>query len=246
MLTADTAPGLDGVPYGFWRGGSELADGVWHLMDRVGAGAPRGRPREFGISLMTMVLKSDLAFEGDAASVQLPSVRPLTCGSADTHIYGVALNLAYADDLALVLRELRAGLSRLLPIFRRWSVVSGLCLRADKGIIVPLCERGHARVQSDTDAVGDVVADMAIKGCAKFLGVVMGPEAPLSQWDSVLPRILPRAKDVYRTGRGLGARLAPFRSHVVSLVVFKLHFVPESLGHAAVLRQALQRLTGAP
>lgn len=111
---------------------------------------------------------------------------------------------------------------------------------------MPLCERGEERVRADLVADGGGAEDMDIRGCARYLGVVLGPEALLAQWGSVLPIFLLRDADVYRTGRGLGARLAPFRSHIMSLVAFKLQFVPESPSLVAVMRRALQRLTGAP
>lgn len=49
---------------------------------------------------------------------------------------------ADAVDLAIVLKLLMEGLRRVLPVFALWGRVSGLRLRPDRSIVVPLCERG--------------------------------------------------------------------------------------------------------
>lgn len=61
---------------------------------------------------------------------------------------------ACASDLAIVLRTLIGGLSRLPPIFTAWAVVSGLRLRLDKSVVVPLCGRDLSVVSSDLASVG--------------------------------------------------------------------------------------------
>lgn len=82
---------------------------------------------------------------------------------------------AYADDLALVLRLLREGLARLLPIFRRWARISGLRLRPDKRVVVPLGGQSQELVADDLQDAGEEASEMKVGDSARYLGVLVGP-----------------------------------------------------------------------
>lgn len=73
--------------------------------------------------------------------------------------------------------------------------------------MVPLGAQTREQIQCDLMGAGDAAAEMKISDVARYLGVVVGPGAEATQRDAVTVRVLPRAKDVFRTGRGLGARL---------------------------------------
>lgn len=96
----------------------------------VGQGSEGGRPREFGISLTTMIPKVDAAFEGDAATCMVPSVRPLACGNTDTKIYGLAvnrpLNIACASCLSEVQRGFISGRSMAERVLLYETAMSGM------------------------------------------------------------------------------------------------------------------------
>lgn len=153
---------------------------------------------------------------------------------------------AYADDLAIVFRALCVGLARLLPVFVVWGRISGLRLRPDKSVVVPLCARPFAEVRRELAEVSVEAGEMSIQPAARYLGVVLGPEASEQQWNSVVPKLLPRARDVFHTGRGLPSRLLLFRTHVASMIQFKFQFVAASSVLVAAFRRALQSITGAP
>lgn len=101
--------------------------------------------------------------------------------------------LAYVDDIALVLVRWVAGFRRLLPVLAACGRVRGLCLRADKSMVVPLGGRPE-EVHADLATVTAEAAAVEIRGAARYLGVVLGPCAEEMQWEEVMSRWCPRGE----------------------------------------------------
>lgn len=78
-------------------------------------------------------------------------------------------------------------------------------------------------------------------GLASVRGAALGPGAHLAQWTFVVAPLLPCARDVFHTGRGLVTRLQTFRSQVASITQFMLQLATLSRDHARTFHEPLSR-----
>lgn len=153
---------------------------------------------------------------------------------------------AFADDLTVILRCFHILMPIVVELLERWSRVSGLALQTAKCEIVPLVEGPLDSFVRTLVDLGGSAAEMRVRTASRCLGVVLGPDAVHTQWSTVAAKILPRTADVLATARGLAGRLMLFRTHILSLVLFKAQFVEIPAHISALLARSLQRLAAAP
>ena len=85
------------------------------------------------------------------------------------HAPGILLR-AYADDIALILRNGPAECTVLETLFAEYEFVSRLKLHCGKSIIVPLSLRPRADVRADVARQAKLWAEFTFAGHAKYLG----------------------------------------------------------------------------
>ena len=81
---------------------------------------------------------------------------------------------AWADDLAMVLREGLRSLSRLQSFFLDFEAVSGLALNIEKTVLVPPFRREHDALRVFVAAMAPCWAGIHIASAAKYLGFFVG------------------------------------------------------------------------
>jgi hypothetical protein len=153
---------------------------------------------------------------------------------------------AFADDIAIVVANLFLQLPGIMSIFVLWGAATALKLNAAKTAILPLWPFDGAMIHrwlrhSVRDLSGCIVANFA-----KYLGILLGPGAAISQWDPVASKVLVRAADACFSGSGIMAKIRHFRLHGTTTVLFKAQFAPLDSAMRQAYRKAEQRLTGSP
>jgi hypothetical protein len=100
--------------------------------------------------------------------------------------------MAFADDTAIVIDDMKI-LPRIVKIFEEYAGFSNLGLSLCKTIVIPLTHGKHRIgvikeevLQSiDNEHYREQINKMTFTKAAKYLGVVIGPEAAKQAWDEI-------------------------------------------------------------
>lgn len=153
---------------------------------------------------------------------------------------------AFADDIAIVVGNLFLQLPDIMTIFVSWGVVTALRLNPMKTAILPLWHFDGAMIRRWMRHSIPSLAGAVVSNFAKYLGMLIGPGAAVSQWTPIASKVLVRAADASHAGIGIVAKLRHFRLHGTTTVMYKAQFTPLSSEMRQAYRKAEQRLTGSP
>jgi len=130
------------------------------------------------------------------------------------------VNRAWADDLAMVVKDGLAHLPLLAATFDDFARLSGLRLHIGKTIAVPLFPHDQLQMQSAIAASVPQWAGVAIRGFARYLGLMVGPSKNDMSWHEPFQKYLRRARVWGQAGVGLHLSLRAYQTYVSSVLGF--------------------------
>lgn len=87
----------------------------------------------------------------------------------------------FADDIAVVLRNVFRDWRRVRGAFDEIRVLTGLALQLGKTVLINFTRRGHVVVK---DIACDALPCVA-SGCGRYLGVWLGPDSTQARWGTL-------------------------------------------------------------
>ena len=112
-----------------------------------------------------------------------------------------ALIRAFADDVAIVLKDILRSLRTIFSAFQTLAKATGMHLNIRKCVIIPLWDRGVFDTRRFVIDEVPELREIAIRLAAKYLGNFIGPEADILRWISQLEKYRARVFQV-RSGHG--------------------------------------------
>jgi len=141
---------------------------------------------------------------------------------------------AFADDTAMVLRNLFASFSTVAQIFEEYSLISGLHLNFGKTIVVPLWreqEKSWYELRRWLVAFGRGWEDVKVANVAKYLGFLVGPGRNEEGWTKAIGKWQSRAKGWSHAAVGLQYAAMLYNTFCASTLYFlaQLEEVPKAI-----------------
>ena len=93
---------------------------------------------------------------------------------------------AFADDIALVLRDVGNNLNTLSTIFQDLERIAGLSLNLKKCVLIPLWPSELSSVRTELARGFPFWANVQVEFSSTYLGVQIGPLADRGFWDKAL------------------------------------------------------------
>ena len=153
---------------------------------------------------------------------------------------------AYADDLALVSRDIFFSVQAFAPIFQDFVEVSGLALNIRKTVFVPLGDSPPETLRLRIDAIVPGWGSAAFRFYAEYLGFYLGPDAGTRCWDKTLAKVRRRAELWSRLGLGMHFSTLAYNVYVASLLGFLLQLAPLPVEWKSTEISILRRLLPGP
>ena len=100
---------------------------------------------------------------------------------------------AYADDLALVSKDIWTSAAVFGPIFAQFALLSGLGLNLRKTVFVPLGDETPEAFRREFERLCPGWAAAPVRLYADYLGFCLGPEAGERAWAKALGKVAKRA-----------------------------------------------------
>lgn len=129
----------------------------------------------------------------------------------------------YADDTAVVLRELLTTAPALACAFRRIAGVTGLELNPRKCIMVPLWSRPGGRLRAFEELVPGWRA-FQVATSAKYLGIYIGPDAHQHRWAAARQKFDERISTIVSIAGGALFSSIFFRVYAASVFSYIMQF----------------------
>ena len=127
---------------------------------------------------------------------------------------------AYADDTAIVSRDIWRDGPMLAKIFKDFSATSGLHLSLRKCFFMPLFPDKLGTLRCQLRERIPIWADMIIDYKGKYFGFVMGPEKADGSWTKPVKKYLERAQQWAGRTPGLQMNIAAYNTFVFSVLRF--------------------------
>ena len=153
---------------------------------------------------------------------------------------------AYADDVALVSRDILGSCRTFGPVFEEYARLSGMELNLRKTVFVPLSDVPLDRFRERLAELHPRWNAVACRYWAAYLGFVLGPEGRPRSWEKAFEKYEQRAALWASLGLGLHYTAAAYNTYVVSTLSFLVQLEPLPAQWEAVERAALRRLTPGP
>ena len=131
-----------------------------------------------------------------------------------------ALTRAYADDIALVLRDWRESAPVLASLLAEYGTISGLELNMDKCVWVDLAETSPALARSAVQQELPQWGGMHFDDSAKYLGVYLGPGRAAKSWEKPMRKYLERSSFWGQAGGGLHVAALAYSVYVLPVLSF--------------------------
>lgn len=152
----------------------------------------------------------------------------------------------YADDLAIVTRELFRTLPVMIDLFRTYEHVSGLALNVGKCVIIPLWHYSRPNVTKLITEYGSAWKNIAIKDFVKYLGFIIGHKCDNNEWAAVEQHILDIGDFIYRLGLPRLDNFILFNMYCIAKVLFLAQLrKPSNMVHVNCSK-IIRKLTGGP
>lgn len=149
-----------------------------------------------------------------------------------------------ADDLAVMLMQLVEQLVALTAVLAAWAQASGMTLNERKCVVLPT-SMSTETTKEMLQRVG-LLTNAVVATSARYLGVEVGIDAHVVQWESVAPKVARRSLDVRASTQGIAARLRLFNNHIATMLLHEGRYAELDRKIEAQMRHALQSLTKAP
>ena len=137
---------------------------------------------------------------------------------------------AYADDIALVLKNGIENLKRLEHMFQEYYLLSGLCIHHGKTVLVPLAPNCLDRIKTLVALEAPTWTDMKVKYHADYLGFVLGPDRATKCWEKACNKYIERARIWGSIGGGFFHTISAYRTYILPVLSFlaQLEVVPST------------------
>ena len=129
---------------------------------------------------------------------------------------------AYADDIAMVVRNLKEAAKVAAPAFAAFAMVSGLTLNLAKTVVVPLGDERPEQVRDMMETVHPGWGAAVYQEWAEYLGFTLGPGRGERGWSKALLKYEERARLWAALGLGLFFTTVAYNVYVASLLGFIL------------------------
>ena len=129
---------------------------------------------------------------------------------------------AYADDIAMVIRDATLELNTLETIFFEYGRLSGLRLHQGKSVYIPLSIKNIEDARRDILAHAPSWSNFSVTRRAIYLGFMLGPERGDASWDKAFGKMIERSKIWRDIGGGMLITLCAFRTYILPLASFLL------------------------
>ncbi|MBM3946426.1 MAG: hypothetical protein FJ315_03360, partial [SAR202 cluster bacterium] len=153
---------------------------------------------------------------------------------------------AYADDVALVSRNIFGSCQIFGPIFEEFARLSGMVLNLQKTVFVPLSDGPLDHFRARLAGLHPRWSAAACRFWAAYLGFVLGPEGRDRSWAKALEKYAQRAALWASVGLGLQYTAAAYNTYIVSTLGFLVQLEPIPAQWEAFERAALRRLAPGP
>ena len=131
-----------------------------------------------------------------------------------------ATRRAYADDLALVLREGASAAGQLETLFDEYAAISGLRLNLAKTVWVPLRTGDPVAARTQVMEHAPSWVGMHFAHYAKYLGFYLGPARGEKGWSNACKKFLKRVKDWGQSGGGMLVNTVAYSVYAFSTLAF--------------------------
>ena len=141
---------------------------------------------------------------------------------------------AFADDTAIVVRDLRASFGVLISLFHDFEIASHLRINISKTVLIPLGDRTPAAVGQVIREAGGAWAGISVSGCGKYLGFIIGPDRASRSWDKPIKKFVDRIRMWDWTIMGLHGASVIYNIWVLPVLLFvaQLEQPPETVRRA--------------
>jgi endonuclease/exonuclease/phosphatase family metal-dependent hydrolase len=153
---------------------------------------------------------------------------------------------AYADDLAIALRDARHNLARLFSIIDEAEACTGLRINVAKSSLVPLWTTDIAAATSEVRAMTPRFAELEVASFFKHLGVLVGPGAAPTRWAPAFAKFLDRALCVKAAGGGLSESIRMYGALAVSTLQYIGQYCSPPASVRKIEARAIARITSSP
>jgi hypothetical protein len=153
---------------------------------------------------------------------------------------------AFADDIAIVAKELLLALRALAPVFAVLQAASCLEVNPLKTVVIPLWPEGRFETRRWLSECLPAWAAFKIKLCGRFLGYLIGPAAAEHRWDLTLDKYWQRGMMARAAGGGFFGNLLHYHVFGASVLGYLLQLAEPPKQAFALERRILQYLTHGP
>ena len=114
-----------------------------------------------------------------------------------------SLLTGFADDLAALFTDFFEQFPKVMQVFEEFEKVSGLSLNVKKCVLVPLWSITVPTMKGWLETNVPLAQACAICQYAKYLGIMLGPEAAELSWKASGDKLVERARQVRSMKQGL-------------------------------------------
>ena len=138
----------------------------------------------------------------------------------------------FADDLGALLFDLFKSLPWLMHVFYQFASASGLHLNKEKCVLIPLWSISEKNLRNWLAEDVGGFQKCTISNFAKYLGIMIGPDAAGKSWVAPTKKYVERVHAVRNLGLGFCRAVSNYQIHAVSVLQFVAQFEevpPETL-----------------
>ena len=163
----------------------------------------------------------------------------------DYILVGVGTLRAYADDNALILKNIFEAIPMLHQAFQKIGGATNLWLNGKKCVIIPLRRSGDRKIKDSIVFKESGWSDFLVEFKGKYLGYWIGPEARESGWTPIIMRFNSLSNHIASLGLPMLHRIMLYNMLAVSLFPFQgiLRRVPDRVW-AAEKKNLLKTIHG--
>ena len=127
---------------------------------------------------------------------------------------------AFADDIAVVVKDVQRDMPILRKIFHEFSQISNLDLNMPKCVLVPLwCDSLAAQKEFINEKLPDW-CNITVADKGTYLGFDIGPSGHTSNWEKATRKFLQRSQEWADLGLGMSHAAAAYSIYVLPVLTF--------------------------